>query len=255
MYNSPLYTRSGNPSFTGEHMKRLLIAGCFALAASLGAGQAVAVTYKATSDGYSYQFIPFATGATSQALYMFNANGTSAAGHSFSTLLDFNTLDSALASLTPGGYSATLNLHANCTPGAFGNVCPSQGAITGDIRTVTTPSSLFTTPSGGILHGSFTVNTDNGWISTDVTSLIAFWALAGSTGNGIALSAMAYPVVTSAGTVVAAMFDTLEFGDGSYAAFIDIQAVSAVPIPAALPLLAGGLGALGLIARRNRKKA
>ena len=73
----------------------------------------------------------------------------------------------------------------------------------------------------------------------------------GSTAVGVSGSVMAFPL-TGFGDV-----DTVEIlpGQNVYVNDITISAVAAVPLPAALPLFATGLGALGLLGWRRKKSA
>jgi hypothetical protein len=50
------------------------------------------------------------------------------------------------------------------------------------------------------------------------------------------------------------VFDASDVGDGSPGTFADITP-AATPLPATLPLLAGGLGIIGMLGARNRRKA
>ena len=229
-----------------------LIAGLTALLA--GAGQAQATSYAVTADTSVYQFLPNGNLAAYgyQDLYALNT-GT---GHSIVTLLDFNTLDASLASLTSGGYSATLNLHVKCGDTGFGTACPSTAAISTDIlaksgawtETGSISWASATNTSGN--YGSFTTSTDSGWISIDVTSLVQYWALNGSTGDGIVLSEQAYaPVKNASGQLVALSFDTKESGLGAY---INVQAV---PVPAAAWLFGSSLLGLAGVSRSRKAKA
>jgi len=48
---------------------------------------------------------------------------------------------------------------------------------------------------------------------------------------------------------------TIAFGSGSFAMWDEASlAVATTPLPAALPLFAGGLGLIGLLARRRKQK-
>lgn len=235
-------------------MKKKIVAGCIALAAIVGAGQASAATYAVTADTSVYQgFGPAANGNLAGFGFQDLLVGRTNSGHSQVALLDFSSLDAALATL-PGGFTATLNIYVNCAAGGFVQSCNGTTAI--DINTkigAWTETGSITWPSteGGTKYGSFNATGANGWISTDITALVQAWAAANSTGDGIVLSSMAYPEVKNGAQFVSAMFA----GDNSNTiAFIDIQA-AAVPVPGALPLFAGGLGVIGLLVRRRRQKA
>jgi hypothetical protein len=255
-------------------MKKKLIAGCIALAAGIGASQASAASYGVTADTGVYEFLGNMTPIGFQDLFVFNtspnASGNPSA-HSFVSLLAFNSLNSALSSLTAGSYSATLNLYSSCTVGGGGgfiSACPGDAtasggtaAITADILTKNgawTEDGAITWAStlGGTKFGSLTVDSANpGWISVDITSLVEYWAANGTTGDGIVLSAQAYPSVRTPGG--AAVVLPFAGDESAFGAFIDIQGtpnVAQTPVPAALPLFATGLGALGLIAHRRKRK-
>lgn len=243
-------------------MKKKLLAGCIALAAGIGAGQASAATYGATADTGVYQFLgnmyPFGVVDTLFALH-------SDAGHSFNTVLDFNTLDSALSTLTAGNYTATLNLYvvpptAELTQGFANGISPVDHPMTIDILAkngawTETGAITWASTLGGANLGSFTVDS-LGWISVDITSIVAAWATAGSTGDGIVLNNtdQAFYRDPDTGLLPILAFNAKET---DFSPYIDIQAVNDVsetPLPAALPLFATGLGALGVIAHRRKRK-
>ena len=233
-------------------MQKHILAGLVALTAGFGAGHASAATYAVTADTSVYQFLPNgnldAYGYPD--LYALNTGS----GHSIVTLLDFDTLDADLASLS-GGYTATLNLHVKCVDAGFNTGCPSQAAVTTDILT----EDGAWTETGAISwasivtdgnYGSFTTTTDSGWISIDITSLVQYWASVGGTGDGIVLSEQAYaPVKNADGQFVALTFDTKESGLGAY---IDVQAV---PVPAAAWLFGPPLLGLAGVSRIRKAKA
>jgi hypothetical protein len=264
-------------------MKQQLIAGCIALAACMSAGQASAATYNATDDTIIYESAgnvgrdvplppPFG-GNTGLIAY---TDGPPAGGpfgpgaHGTVSLLNFTTLNSALSSLTPGSYTATLNLYMNfgCGGAPFGVACPGAttpggpAVMKADVKIQTTPwteagAAPWATSQGTGNYGTFTVsNSTAAWYSIDITTLVALWDSLGSTGNGIVLSSEAYsPIRTPGGTtgqlvgILAADSETAGFSP-----YIDIQ-LNPVPVPAALPLFATGLGVLGWAARRRRNQA
>jgi hypothetical protein len=234
-------------------MKKQILAGLVALAAGIGAGQASATTYDVTADTSVYQFLPNGNLAAYGYADLYALNTGS--GHSIVTLLDFNTLDADLSSLS-GSYTATLNLHVKCGDTGFGTGCPSSGAITTDILTSNSAwtetgaiSWANATNTGGN-YGSFTTTTDSGWISIDITSLVQYWASVGSTGDGIVLSDQAYaPVKNASNQFVALTFDAKESGLGAY---INVQAV---PVPAAAWLFGPTLLGLAGVSRARKAKA
>jgi hypothetical protein len=237
-------------------MNKKMIAGLVALLAGAGAGQAGAATYAATADAFVYQFLgnlsapgPFET----RGVGVWNHENT----HGTRGLLDFNSIDSALSSLTSGSFTATLNVYVNCTVGAGGFVSACAGSanpVTTDIFAKTggswNESGAITWASigEGTKLGQFTVNTDGaGWLSIDATALVEYWVAQGSSGDGLVLSQEAYPVVRNAQNQLAAVL--LGDKESGYAAYIDVQEV---PVPAAAWLFGSALLGLGGISRHRK---
>ena len=104
---------------------------------------------------------------------------------------------------------------------------------------------------------------------------IADWAIAGNTTSAISNSLLTFSFTDAAGTTfnqgdssIAVLTNPSAFGlvdqfvlllDDSYPNHSDFDdhavGVSAVPVPAALPLMASALGAFGIARRRNKAKA
>jgi hypothetical protein len=233
-----------------------LIAGLTALLA--GAGQANATAYTATADTFVYQFLG---NLPAQGVGVWNHETT----HGARGLLDFNSIDSALSSLTAGAFSATLNVYLSCVPGGFIASCPGdadagspggKAAVTTDIFAKTggvwNESGTITWASvgEGTKLGTFTVNSNTGgWLSIDATAIVEYWRALGNTGDGLVFSQEAYPVVRNdAGSLVALMLSDKEASGGIYASYIDVQAV---PVPAAAWLFGSALLGLGGVSRRR----
>jgi hypothetical protein len=240
-------------------MNKKMIAGLVALLAGAGAGQASAATYAATSDAFVYQFLgslsapgPYQTAG----IGVWNHEST----HGTRGLIDFNSIDSALSSLSAGSFTATLNVYVNCTVGAGGFVSACAGSanpVTTDIFAKTGGSwnenaaITWASIGEGTKLGSFTVNTDGaGWLSIDATALVEYWVAQGSTGDGLVLSQEAYPVVRNASNQLAAVL--LGDHEGAYGAYIDVQEV---PVPAAAWLFGSAVLGLGGVSRRRKAKA
>lgn len=242
-------------------MNKKIIAGLVALIAGAGAGQASAATYAATSDAFVYEFLgslsapgPFQTSG----LGIWNHESS----HGTRALIDFNSIDSALSSLTPGSFTATLHLYSNCTVGAGGFVAAcanSTNPVTTDIKLQNgawneNAAISWSNINEGTKFGSFTVSSDvPGWLTVDVTSLVQYWIAQGSTGDGLVLTQEAYPVVRNAANQLAAVM--LGDHEGSFGAYIDVQSVQAVPVPAAAWLFGSAVLGLGGISRRRKANA
>ncbi len=225
---------------------------------------AMAVSFTATADTYVYEFLGNQAGGD---VLVWNHESN----HGARGLMDFDGLDASLAGLSSGGFTATLNLFSYCAPSGFVGACagyPDAGSP-GGVATITTdifsqtgvwgendPGLTWAGVQQGTKYGDFTINSSAGqWINVDITSLVEAWRLAGSTGNGIVLSQEAYPVVrVDAGQIAVAQFRSKDFTDAMLHPYIDVQQVSAVPVPAAAWLFGSGLMGLVGVARRRGKQ-
>lgn len=238
-------------------MNKKIIAGLVALAAGAGAGQAAAATYAATADAFVYEFLgnlsapgPFQTSGIG--VWNHETN------HGTRGLIDFDSIDSALAALTPGSFTATLHLYSSCSVGGFVAACAgSADPVTTDIKVKTggawneNAAIAWSSIGEGDKFGSFTVDTDSaGWLTVDVTSLVAFWIAQGSTGDGLVLTQEAYPTIRNASGQLAAV--VLGDHEGAFGAYIEVQEV---PVPAAAWMFGSALLGLGGVARRRKAKA
>jgi hypothetical protein len=231
-------------------MNKKIIAGLVALIAGAGATQATAATYAATSDAMVYEFL-----GNLSAPGPFQTAGIGVRG-----LIDFNSIDSALASLSTGNFTATLHLYSNCAVGTGGFVSACAGSaypVTTDLKVKTggawneNGAITWASIGEGTKLGSFTVNTDGaGWLTVDATALVEYWVAQGSTGDGLVLSQEAYPVVRNASNQLAAVL--LGDHEGAFGAYIEVQEV---PVPAAAWLFGSALLGLGGVSRRRKAKA
>lgn len=116
------------------------------------------------------------------------------------------------------------------------------------------PGAVFNGPTGPHYTSSFTVSPDEqNWSAT-----INYLDPAGSLGDFILQ--LDLTLTDTAGMLTATMFQVAQPGtpafDSYIGNFIDFHGtVSQVPLPAALPLFATGLGALGLLGWRRKRKA
>jgi hypothetical protein len=99
---------------------------------------------------------------------------------------------------------------------------------------------------------------DDGYLSVDGTHLADFSGAINGYGANIGWNAWSFTAATAGSyTLQLAVRNTIDSAVNPYA-FLDNVAVttagSAVPLPATLPLFAGGLGALGLLGYRRKRK-
>lgn len=245
-----------------HHLKT---AAATAVAIGLGlAGQAAqAATWQSVQDTYVYEFLgnQGAPSGDSGGILVWNHESS----HGAQGLLQIDsgwTTDAALS----GSYTATLNLYSSCTPGGFVGACigddgtssttdvvlqaagwdeTDAGLSWSDISQSSSPSASFTQTSNA-----------DGWISVDVTSLIAEM-LSSSIDYGFVLTQEAYGVTrTSANSLAVSSFCDSESTSaacaaGSFSPYLEISSVSAVPVPAAVWLFGSGLIGLMTVARRR----
>jgi len=135
-----------------------------------------------------------------------------------------------------------------------------NGSFTGNVATNGISAELgfaLNGPSGNLLFygqgGSFTSNDEVNLISGDLYVVNMFADLQSIVrGPGRATGeAMIDPVFTIDPNFAEAGLFSLEFSDG----IANVSAGSATPLPAALPLFATGLGGLGLLGWRRKKRA
>lgn len=244
-------------------IKNSLIVTASVLAAGLSVG-AQAGTWPGTQDTYVYEFLgnQGSPSGDSGGILVWNHESN----HGAQGLIQFNGWqgDSALSD----AYTGTLNLYSACTTGGGGGfiaACVGDAGTStttdvvlqgsswaegdaalgwGDITQSSTPSASFTQTSNA-----------DGWISVDVTDLLAAMLTSGID-NGFALTQEDYGVVrTGAGAVAVSAFCDSESTSGAcamgdFSPYLEITP-SAVPVPAAVWLFGSGL--LGLVGVARRK--
>lgn len=227
-----------------------------AMGLAIGAGAAQAATYAATQDTYLYEFFGNQGAPTGDSGGIMVWNHQS--NHGAKALLQFDSAWATDAALS-GAFTATLNLYQYCETGGFVSACAGDGP---DVTTdVLLQGSAWAEDDGAIAWSDITeastpsvsfVQTDssNGWLSVDVTDLVLAW-VNGTTDYGFALSQEAYGVSRDeGGSLTASAFcDSESSGTTCSAAglspYLEISAVSQVPVPAAAWLF--GSAILGLV--------
>ncbi len=164
----------------------------------------------------------------------------------------------AIAAMTASAQAATLDFDFSYS-NTYGSTAGSDpGLVTGEIIL---PSSCTSTcaaleviitglPAGFSIGETLPFDTT---IAGDV-ALNAFKV----SSKGVIQSYNYYSSFSSAGEAIYLNGGLGEVGDeatGGTAGAISFQAVPSTPLPAALPLFAGGLGVLGLFGRRRKQKA
>lgn len=137
--------------------------------------------------------------------------------HGGRILMDFDELDTKLASLSAGNFTATLKMYTVCdTNGGGGSLaesCPGfdraaspggKAAVTTDICLVNNATSINWTENGAFLWSAigdgspcvnFTVNKTDEWVSVDISPLVEAWRADGTTGKGLVFTQEMYPVI------------------------------------------------------------
>ena len=234
------------------------------LAAGVSTG-AQAASYSAVQDTYVYEFFGNQGSPTGDSGNILVWNHES--NHGAQGLVQFDSSWATDAALS-GGYTATLNLYSSCTTGGFVGACigddgtssttdvvlqalawdeTDAGLAWGDVSQASTPSASFSQSSNA-----------DGWISVDVTDMVAYMLLNGD--YGFALTQEAYGVTrTSANSLAVSSFCDSESSSaacaaGSFAPYLEITP-SAVPVPAAVWLFGSGLLGMVGIARRKGSTA
>jgi len=146
--------------------------------------------------------------------------------------------------------------------GVCNNVCPHTGTFGASFGAIGSDSGItqdiLTIPGAHYTVSFFWRNRDfgEGFAPNDFS--ISFGGTTLTSGTDIA----PFPfTLFSADVIAAGTTSTLSFAfrnDPSFFGLDDVSveaAVATTPLPAALPLMAGGLGFIGLIARRKKKKA
>lgn len=246
-----------------NHLKSAL-AAAIAVGLSAGGTAATAATWQATQDTYVYEFLgnQGATTGDSGGILVWNHETT----HGAQALLQFDagwTGDAALS----GAYTATLNLYQTCdTSSGFVGACPGDAGAESTTTDILLQSTAWTEGDAALTWGdisststpstSFTQTSASGWLSVDITSLVSAW-LGGADDYGLALSQEAYSVIRADnGSVAVSSFCDSESTSaactgGSYAPYLEISSVSAVPVPAAVWLFGSGLVGLMTVGRRR----
>jgi hypothetical protein len=153
-----------------------------------------------------------------------------------------------------------------------------RGSVTG---TITTDGTIGTLNSGNITGWDLTLNEGSDTfvlqpgVGNDVTILGTqtsatatglFFNFSGTGIVGLTFTSAASPsnvflCFGLAGTCLAGIGDGIVFGGGAFSGFQIhtesglVEIAQATPLPAALPLFASGLGALGLLGWRRKRKA
>jgi hypothetical protein len=135
-----------------------------------------------------------------------------------------------------------------------------------DLRTSTPPVANTGTATVTVNADQIIVNLDpdfqqfwspasfNGWVLTDITQDPGITGVTiGSQSNFLLAASM----ISFTSNSITVNWQGLDFGvnDAPSTVTLDVSFAAPVPIPAALPLFAGGLGLLGWMARRKRSQA
>jgi hypothetical protein len=254
--------------FTMKFLKMSKLALALAAGALGVSTSAFASTYQPSQDTYIYEFLGNQGSGDGDSGGILTWNHES--NHGAKGLVQFDSAWMSDAALS-GAYTATLNLYAVCEPSGFVGACPGYADVDspGGIGTTTTDVLIqgsTWTEAGALVwanitqtstpFASFTQNSSAaGWVSVDVTSLIA--AILGSgTDFGFSLSQENYPVTRADnGSVMVSTFCDSESSaglcaGGSFKPYLEIS-TSPVPVPAAVWLFGSGL--LGLVGVARRK--
>jgi hypothetical protein len=213
-------------------MQRLLAAATTLLLMSAGAASAATITgYYGISDTMTYGNAPTIT----------DDLGTFTSGHQY--------ISTTLQALTPGVPSGEVNFITTSPAGSCGSNCTNNTAS----GTITVTFNV-TDAAGHNATATQTGTYEAKYSGTDLSC-------SGKTGTGQS------DCVDWTGNNGTSVTDVLNFGDGT---ILDITLYNAedwaitpqisfdldpTPLPATLPLFMGGLGALGLLGWRKKRKA
>ncbi|MEM6640460.1 MAG: VPLPA-CTERM sorting domain-containing protein [Pseudomonadota bacterium] len=243
-------------------LRRATLAAVAAAATIAPASGAFAATYAAIQDTTLYQPIGnlgvlFGMGGDSGGIQYWNHESVNGA----QALVQFD--GAWLADpLLSGDYVATLNVYQICQTGGFVQGCPGDPGAETVLTDVFIQDSAWSEldPTLGFADvtntgpkATFEQTGQGGWISIDVTDLVAIILQTG-TDFGFSFSQEAYPVVrnTDGNLAIATLCDSESSGGicatGNFAPFLEIRAV---PLPAAAWLFIAALGSLGLTRRRS----
>lgn len=246
-----------------NHLKSTL-AAAIAVGLSAGGTAASAATWLATQDTYVYEFLgnQGATTGDSGGILAWNHETS----HGAQGLVQFDSGWAGDPALT-GAYSATLNLYQTCdTSSGFVGACPGDAGAASTTTDVVLQSTAWTEGDSALTWAdidqsstpstSFTQTSASGWLSVDITDLVAAW-VGGADDYGLSLTQEAYSVVRADnGSVAVSSFCDSESTSaactgGSFSPYLEISSVSAVPVPAAVWLFGSGLVGLITVARRR----
>ncbi len=171
----------------------------------------------------------------------------------------FATLDTGASSYN-GAYGTFSNIQIGSAytgpPGInFLTTNLSTSSTTAGILTIDVIAQGITSPTGSIPLASILQvnNLPSGWSVTE--SILYNGALVAGMTNTFNSTGTATPSGTLNASGTYTLTERYVINASGAGTTNDTETISSTPLPAALPLMAGGLGVMGLLARRKKRKA
>jgi hypothetical protein len=227
-----------------NELKNFVLAGALAILPLIGAASQTSASVIDVGNNNGLGDCTFACTLRYQELYSSSI---------FSGPVDITAVSFFHLSGDSGSWNGTWQMSLSTSPNPIGGLSSSFGANVGADNTVFATETFSGAPSLLTFTGSFNYNPGTGPLLVDIqyVSGSGSGALEAGLNPGLTDRVFSFGSLTT-GTLNS---DPSTPGNDGYADRTQFEVGATTPLPAALPLFATGLGALGLLGWRRKRKA